>query len=69
MSRYANTQPKEEWYLSDELYSHLPKWRKILRDLGTETGIWELINSSAAQDKKPTANPESAKLAQTEDEG
>jgi hypothetical protein len=39
--------------MSDEIYEHLPKWRRVLRDLAKEAGIKGFTDSLDEDNKDP----------------
>jgi hypothetical protein len=42
--------------MSEEVYKHLPKWRRAVHDLAVEAGIKKFVNTSDTQDQKSTSD-------------
>jgi hypothetical protein len=52
--------------MSEQIYERLPRWRRIIRDLGAEAGIKKFVNSSDAHDKGSLVDSTSSKRNQPE---
>jgi hypothetical protein len=52
--------------MSEQIYEHLPKWRRAIRDLAVEAGIRKFVNPPDAHDKKSCDDANSSKPIQAE---
>jgi len=42
--------------MSEEVYKHLPKWRRTLHDLAVEAGLKKFVNPPDAHEQKSTSD-------------
>jgi hypothetical protein len=42
--------------MDEEVYKHLPKWRRAIRDLAIEARIKKFVNAADTQDRKSTSD-------------
>lgn len=68
MSRFATVQIDEAADMSEQIYEHLPKWRRIIRDLAAEAGLRKFMNPADEANRVSSAEPESCGESQTEAE-
>jgi hypothetical protein len=54
--------------MDEEVYDHLAKWRKVIRDLAKEAGIKKFADPSSDQNKESHAAPDSSNRNQVEKE-
>jgi hypothetical protein len=47
--------------MSEEVYQHLPRWRRIIRDLAKEAGLENLLNPPNHQTNNSTGTHDSSK--------
>jgi hypothetical protein len=40
--------------MSDEIYEHMPKWRRLIHDLARDAGIKDFLNPSDDENNKST---------------
>jgi hypothetical protein len=52
--------PPRRLSMSEEVYQHLPRWRRIIHDLAKEAGIKNFVNASNTETSKPTENRDSS---------
>jgi len=43
--------------MNEEVYKHLPKWRKAIHELAVDAGVKKFVNSSDTRDQKLTSDP------------
>jgi hypothetical protein len=46
--------------MDEEVYKHLPKWRKAIHDLALEAGLNKFVNTSDVQDQKSISDLDSS---------
>ena len=46
--------------MSDQIYEHMPKWRRVIRDLASEAGIRKFVKSSNSDRTKSSSALESS---------
>jgi hypothetical protein len=42
--------------MSEQIYKHLPHWRRIIHDLAAEAGIKKFLNTSDTHDEKSSSD-------------
>ena len=52
--------------MNEEIYKHLPRWRRIIRDLATDAGIKKFANTMGSQSEKTHETSDSSDVSQSE---
>jgi hypothetical protein len=58
----------EEFALSDEIYNHLPKWRRLIHDLAKEAGIKTFAKPSGEEVEETSTASDSSNPGQNKAE-
>lgn len=56
MSRFATEQVNEARNMSEQIYEHMPKWRRVLRDLAVEAGLERFVKPPDTDDDRSRSN-------------
>ena len=59
MNQSVSTPNIETSAMSDEIYDHMAKWRRVLRDLAIEAGLKRFVNPSDPNDDQSNRSAES----------
>lgn len=54
--------------MSDEIYNHMPRWRRLIRDLAREAGVKNFLNHSSDDSNKSTEPRNSLTVEEESDE-